>query len=120
MVPSDGLGKRSFVSPKANARRGSSIMEQHVRDRDFCLSRNVIEQVRNWNDQRKGTNSRRVTMEEFVNDPLGEKQRLANIANLNDALKSEIYENRISQHRAMGHCIDSGLEAREEEFSKTG
>ena len=31
-------------------------------------------------------------MEEFVNDPLGDKLRIANIKSLNDAVKNESYQ----------------------------
>ena len=114
-APEDSLSKKCFVQAKGSMKQGVDIMEQHLRDRDFVLSRNVVNQVRTWRDQRAGPNSKRVTLEEFVKDPLGEKQRLANIANLNAALKSEIYENRLSQHRAMGYCVDSGLEPKDED-----
>ena len=75
----------------------------------------MIDQVRTWRDLRAGPNVKRVTLDEFVNDPLGEKARLANIASLNDALKSEIYENRRSQHVAMGYCVDAGLDPKDDD-----
>lgn len=53
--------------------------------------------------------SKRVPLEDFVKDPLGKQLRLANIANLNDELKSEIYENRLSKHRAKIHATETGL-----------
>ena len=54
-----------------------------------------------------------MTLDEFAKDPLGEKQRLANIANLNNELKGEIYENRLSKYRAKVHAEDTGLDQKE-------
>ena len=71
-------------------------MEQHVRDRDYSMSRNVIEQVRQWQEQSKGSSANKISLDEFEKDPLGEKKRLANIANLNNDLKGERYENRLN------------------------
>ena len=50
-------------------------------------------------------------MEDFVKDPLGEKTKLANIQSLADALRSEVYENKISKERAKDFCKDIGLDA---------
>ena len=77
-------------------------MEQHVHDRDYVESRVVIDQVKKWRDYRSGDKSRLFSIEEFANDPFGEKKRTQAIADVNEALKREIYENRISQHKAKG------------------
>ena len=71
--PQDSLSKRAFVSPKkGNLRSGAEIMQQHMRDRDYCLSRNVINQVQQWQEQQKGPYAKKTSLDEFVKDPLGE------------------------------------------------
>ena len=57
-------------------------------------------------------------MEDFVKDPLGEKTKLANIKSLADALRTEVYENKISKERAKGFCKDIGLDAVKEQFGR--
>jgi len=52
-------------------------------------------------------------MAEFSDDPLGEKQKLKNIENLNGSLRSEVYENKLNIERAKVFCQDIGLNAEE-------
>lgn len=85
-------------------------MAQHVKNRDFCLSRKVIDSVRKWTDQRDGLGKRQ-TLDEFVNDPLGEKKKHQNISALNDALKNELYEHKLSKVRAREFSSDIGVNA---------
>jgi len=47
-------------------------MEQHISNRDYVASRNVIEAVRRWNIQ-GGKLGSTPTMKEFEEDPLGKK-----------------------------------------------
>ena len=55
-------------------------------------------------------------MEDFVQDPLGDKVKLANIQSLNDALRSDVYENKISKEHAKEFCLDIGLDAKKEQY----
>ena len=57
-------------------------------------------------------------MEEFSNDPLGEKQKLKNIENLNGSLRGEVYENKLNIERAKIFCQDIGLNAEEKKFGR--
>ena len=54
-------------------------------------------------------------MEEFEKDPLGEKQRLKNIANLNNDLKSARYANELNRNRTKLLAIDTGLKPEDDE-----
>jgi len=56
-----------------------------------------------------------MTMEEFEKDPLGEKQRLKNIANLNNDLKSARYANELNRNRTKLLAIDTGLKPEDDE-----
>ena len=40
-----GLTQRAIVSPRGSLRQGAKIMQQHVRDRDYSLSRSLIDAV---------------------------------------------------------------------------
>lgn len=76
---------------------GVQIMAQHVLDRNYKLSRHVTDSLAQWNDQQPGALAKRQTLQEFADDPLGEKRKLQNIADLNNALKNEVFDNLISK-----------------------
>ena len=93
---------------------GMNIMQQHILNRDYKLSRKVIDQLASWNDQQPGAYAKRQTLEEFANDPLGEKRKMLNIQTLNNALKTEVYEHKISKEKAKNFCKQIGLDGEKE------
>ena len=113
-------GPVATLLPANNITEGVAVMEQHVSNRDYVTSRNVIDSVRNWRNARGGQFGTRKTIEEFVNDPLGEKKMLKNIENLNGELKSEIYANRISRAKAKNFALEIGLDAGKRQDGRKG
>ena len=67
------MTKPSVVNTCSNIKEGVNIMDQHVKNRDFYLSRRVIDSVRTMTEQQLGPSVKRQTLDEFVADPLGDK-----------------------------------------------
>ena len=93
-------------------------MMQHIANRDFITCRNVIDSVRSWKDTQPGALQDKMTNEEFQNDPLGEKKRMEKIRTLNNSLKPELFDNKMSKDRAKNFATELDMDATKERFGR--
>ena len=59
-----------------------------------------------------------MTLDEFSNDPLGEKRMLQNIESLNNALRTEVFDNLMYKQKARAFSKDVGIDAENNKFGK--
>ena len=71
-----GLEIPALINAPNGIKDGMKIMQQHIMNRDYKTSRQVINQLATWKDQQPGNFHKRQTIEEFANDPLGEKRKM--------------------------------------------
>ena len=71
-----------------------------------------------WKDAQPGALQDKMTLEEFSNDPLGENKRMEKIRTLNNSLKSEIFDYKMSKDRAKKFAHEIGINAEKEQFGR--
>ena len=59
-----------------------------------------MDSVRMWKNSQPGAHLDQMTLKEFESDPHGEIKRMEKIRTLNNSLKPEIFDNKISKERA--------------------
>ena len=54
-----GLAMPALINAPNGMQDGMNIMQQHILNRDYKLSRKVIDQLASWNDQQPGAYAKR-------------------------------------------------------------